>query len=291
MRASDDHISSSAPPPDLGDSSGAVDRLCAQLHGHVSFLLRLAKSPELQSLFLVSQQSGASFLPETAVKLALEQAASTSQFLDSVLARRGGSPIPSIDEQLGPRVSGARRLRDIRRFLDGGSMGAGELRELLWQELVINDLLRRMLTSRDSSGAAECAPRAALRAELKAELRAEVRDELVAELTPVIERRLWMKHRAKIANEIRPQIVREVKARVVREYVPRIARKLRERSRAELERELRPQIAAELKPLLVRKIKAKLADKMANRTYVEEGAFRMARKGEALKIDLRVNQK
>ena len=124
----------------------SVQRVAAQLRGHVNFLTRLAESPELQSLFLVSEYSGETFLSETTKRLMEEQAAKTSAFLaglgNGTKATRGFSDISCV---LDPSIDYNRREREISNFVDGGEATQDELGAMLLQEVLITSVLRRYI--------------------------------------------------------------------------------------------------------------------------------------------------
>ena len=128
------------------NARSAVGRVAAQLKGHVNFLTRLAESPDLQSLFLVSEYSGETFLSETTKRLISEQAAKTSSFLanlgQSGKATRGFSEISCI---LDPTIDYNRREKDISAFLNSGEASQEELSAMLLQEVLITSVLRRYI--------------------------------------------------------------------------------------------------------------------------------------------------
>lgn len=128
------------------NARSAVARVAAQLKGHVNFLTRLAESPDLQSLFLISEYSGETFLSETTKRLISEQAAKTSSFLANLgqpgKSTRGFSEISCI---LDPTIDYNRREKDISAFLNSGEASQEELSAMLLQEVLITSVLRRYI--------------------------------------------------------------------------------------------------------------------------------------------------
>lgn len=132
----------------------AIPRLCAQLRGHVDFLTRLAASPKLQSLFLISDQTGSIFLPETARQLLLEQAARTSQliseypqvFNDQYYQRTSTINTSLSIESQSQNVDPKDRLQSIKKLLSEDIQDPTELSSLLLQEVLISSSLQRFAT-------------------------------------------------------------------------------------------------------------------------------------------------
>jgi hypothetical protein len=121
-----------------------VKLLSSTLQGHIEFLNRLAANPDLQSLFLVSSNSGRTFLPEAARQLIVAQAARTSQFLaECEKEDRYNSPFGSIGEILDLEIDHHRRFDEIVDVVEGGQLDEGELRILLLQEVTLTSALRR----------------------------------------------------------------------------------------------------------------------------------------------------
>lgn len=126
------------------DADSKINRLCAQLEGHVEFLTHLAANPDLQSLFLISNYSGKVLLPETARRLLLDQAARTTQLLVEFKKEDPEkSPFGDVDEILRLNVDPTERLQQISKFLEHNSFEYDELVILLRQEIMISGALRR----------------------------------------------------------------------------------------------------------------------------------------------------
>ena len=121
-------------------SKFSIPRLCSVIQGHVEFLTRLAESPELQSLFLVSSNSGETFLPETTRNLILEQAARTSRFLEKPPTMK--SEFGDISKVLDLNVDCSKRLQQFTNFLQSDNVSNDEVRVLLLQEFAISNALR-----------------------------------------------------------------------------------------------------------------------------------------------------
>lgn len=130
----------------------AIPRLCAQLRGHVDFLTRLAASPKLQSLFLISDHNGSIFLQETARQLLLEQASRTSQFIsdypqlfnDASYERTSTiNTSISFGNQF-QHINPNERLQSIKKLLSDQIHDPQELSSLLLQEVLISSSLQRV---------------------------------------------------------------------------------------------------------------------------------------------------
>jgi hypothetical protein len=120
----------------------------ASLQGHVDFLTRLASTPELQTLFLVSSTTGNTFLSETTRQLLLEQAARTSELLEGV--ENGNSEFAafgSVGEILDLRIDPHRRINLIRDVIRGSELAPEDLQTLLLQEVMLTNALRGYVKS------------------------------------------------------------------------------------------------------------------------------------------------
>jgi hypothetical protein len=126
-------------------ASSIIHKLSSQLKGHVDFLTRLASSPELQSLFLVSDRSGQIFLPETARSLLLEQAARTSEWLGQIGENGIRTSIGDLASVLDPNFEFSDRFTQISHFIEQEPVEKAELASLFLQEVLITSILRRFL--------------------------------------------------------------------------------------------------------------------------------------------------
>ena len=124
--------------------------LASMLRGHVEFLTRLASTPDLQSLFLVSQNSGRTFLSEATKDLLLEQAARTSNFLkeNGFNESKSSSPLGSVSDILDLKVDCDRRIDDIRKLVQGREISRDGMQALLLNEVSISNSLRRYAETR-----------------------------------------------------------------------------------------------------------------------------------------------
>ena len=122
--------------------------LASMLRGHVEFLTRLAATPDLQSLFLVSQNTGRTFMSEATKDLVLEQATRTSKFLEELgKGDRSASPFGSVGEILDLGVDSKRRIDDITKVVEGRDIGADALKSVLLNEVTLTSALRRYATA------------------------------------------------------------------------------------------------------------------------------------------------
>ena len=258
--------------------SVGLERVLKQLHGHVEFLARLAETPELQSLFLISERDGSTYLPETTKHLILEQAARTSKFLSEL--GEGSSVIGDIEEQLGLKFNATHRLSDLRRFIQGQVADQRELAEMLWQEIVICEVLRRFV--QNLSAKRESVDRAQ-------ELRRRASDD-TNELELEIQRlRKELQRRGSVDEEaIRAQFEREFEQKkkelkrkltlqireeereaaddVQSKLAEKIRRELRAKIEAEVRESLRDEIEDEVRREFTEKVEPQLRRDIAKQT-------------------------
>ena len=252
------------------DSTSSISRLCKQLQGHVNFLIRLAEAPELQSLFLISQNSGNIFLSETVRHLLLEQASRTTEFLTSYSENQYDdiqSIIPQIEEQLGTTFDAKKRLDDICEFIQTGNVKGAELNTMLWQEFVIVDVLRRFIEKLIQKNEQLLKSKSSINsAKMEQELRKKIKHELKAKLTTKIEARLRATLRSEIEAEIRDELTQQIEdqlyPKVERELTPQIEKKLTEKVRKDVKSELRPKIESEVRQTLKPIIREELIDEV-----------------------------
>lgn len=284
MRATNDSSFDTSFDFDSNEDNSAcvIKRLCSQLHGHISFLLRLAKTPELQSLFLISQQTGDTFLPETSVRLIIEQASKTAQFLDNINDKYSDNPIPSIEEQLGFKYNGKRRLHDIKKFVKGESMNLNEMKEMLWQEIVINDILRRMLEknkSKEDISMIKKQLKKELIPKIESKLRQQIKQERESQI-PNKEHEEFNKNdieliklKKEIAKELKPKLESKIRSEleyslreeIKDELTPQIESRLNMKLKAKLMNEIKPQIASEMKESIKKEYIPKIKKKLQER--------------------------
>jgi hypothetical protein len=226
--------------------SPSFSRVCGQLRGHVQFLLRLAETPELQSLFLISDRDGNTFLSETAKYLIVEQAARTSQFLADIPETEFADVIPTIESQLGIKFDSHVHLENIRHFLNDEVTDAGELREMLWQEIVICDALRRFLVR--SHAVDESALREQIEQEFREELESKER-KFKRELKST---------RQTLEREIRQQVSEELEAKLSKRIHSDLTRRLRREIVEELTPQIREQAISEIAPRIQRQAEKEL---------------------------------
>ncbi|KAH0791753.1 hypothetical protein GPJ56_004247 [Histomonas meleagridis] len=259
----------------LEQYNSSINRLCNQLKGHTQFLTRLVETPDLQSMFLISQQNGSLFLPETASKLALEQASRTSQLISSISDFTDTDTIiPDITDQLLSDIYTNNHISRVKNFLFNTHVSSSELSALLWQEILINDILSRIITkskigtfrtfasdsetinNSNSSNRQNNFDINSIRQQIKEELEqknasklqhmeSQLRLQILNELNSdaaTAESSI----RNRIKSELKPQIEAKLKQQFDNEKSA-LERSLRVRIRNELEATLRPQIERELR--------------------------------------------
>jgi hypothetical protein len=155
--------------------------LRASLRGHVEFLTRLATTPELQTLFLVSPTSGGTLLPETTRELLLEQAARTSQLLENANSADIDA-FGSIREVLDLDIDPNRRIDGIRDLIHGNEVKSEDLEVLLLQEVMLTSTLRRYAKSLRTSVRDSAAIAGKALGESPTRVRPELLDTLIKKL-------------------------------------------------------------------------------------------------------------
>lgn len=111
------------------------------LVGHVNFLNRLAENPETQSLFLLNESNGETFLNETNVRLILRQAGDTQKYINSIAPNQEDSPF---DFSKFPNFNLEQRQANIEKYLNGQAFDLEELKSLLMQEVFISSTLGKL---------------------------------------------------------------------------------------------------------------------------------------------------
>ncbi|OHT05135.1 hypothetical protein TRFO_27267 [Tritrichomonas foetus] len=124
----------------------SIPRLCSQLRGHVDFLTRLSSTPDLQSLFLISDQTGNTFLQETTRKLLLEQAARTSKLISSYPSEETvfGTFDSKFNINRNQSNQFSKRIENIQKLLEEDIEDPDELRSLLLQEVMVSSSLNNI---------------------------------------------------------------------------------------------------------------------------------------------------
>ena len=119
-----------------------IQRLCSQLRGHADFLTRLASSPNLQSLFLISDNSGTTFLEETTRSLLLEQAARTSKLIAE--HPNLNTAYGNVNTRVSLDVEPESRIEEIKKLVSNEINDPDELKSLLLQEIMISSSLQNI---------------------------------------------------------------------------------------------------------------------------------------------------
>lgn len=217
------------------DTQPSVERLCAQLQGHVNFLVRLASTPDLQTMFLISQTSGATFLPETARRLVLEQAARTTQFIEDLPTSSKQQIIIDINQQLGFELDATMRQDKIKKFIENGNLQEPELSTMLYQEIIIVDILRRWIESQPKVKKID-----------EEELRRQIKSEIEHETIDSITVNEYALVRQQVEEEMYDTIYKEVNKDIGAKYKKKLSQKLKE-MHEQMEKELSQQIEARIR--------------------------------------------
>jgi hypothetical protein len=186
-------------------------------------------------------------LSDTAKHLIVEQAARTSQFLADVPETEFADAIPTIEAQLGVAFDPQVRLENIHRFLHDDVTDLCELREMLWQEIVICDALRRFVVG------SRAFDEAALRQQVEEEWRAEL------ESRERKFRREMKLLRRNVEQEIRQQVSEELEAKLAKRIRCDLTKRLRKEIADELAPQIRKQTIFEVEPRFRRQAEKEMA--------------------------------
>jgi hypothetical protein len=268
--------------------SPSYARVCQQLRGHVQFLSHLAESPELLSLFLVSQRDGGTMVPITAKNLMLEQAHRTTLFLAEAPENGAAQVVATIEEQLGIGFDPADREKNLRRFLEDKITDSRELTELLYQELVICDALQRFSAKlrggavgvdidsvrrphKDGVGSGKERPSGRIEAQIRARTENELRESIRAELREELERKQAVRAQtdAGIVSEIRAQTERELRSQLREEITAELLPQLSKRLRKDITAELTPQIRREVESTILADVQGKIRQETIQETRAQ----------------------
>lgn len=209
----------------LYNQKESIHRLCNQLNGHVYFLTRLANTPNLQSLFLISQNDGSTFLPESTQHIILEQASRTKQLISSFHYQEnenmseGLLKIMSILEQNEQKFEN--REQKLHKFFESSSIPSEELKSMYLQESVLVDLLSRLLFN--------ALKRKSINPNLELDQK-EVEESIRQEITPKIIHDLRKELKDKVETNLRSELKIKLKPKII----------------AELKRELEPELQKEI---------------------------------------------
>lgn len=118
------------------------NRLCNQIYGHVEFLQRLSSDNNLQSLFLISQSSGKTFLGRSTRNFMIEQAARSSELI-SALITDPESPFYSFQKTFSTNFDENKRYSLLKNVLSEEKLDIEELKAMLLQESFLTEILLR----------------------------------------------------------------------------------------------------------------------------------------------------
>jgi hypothetical protein len=219
-------------------------------------------------------------LSETAKLLIVEQAGRTTQFLADIPETEFADAIPTIEAQLGVTFDPHVRLENIRHSVNDDMTDVRELQEMLWQEVVINDALRRFLVGSALRQQVEQEwheskerELTSLRQKLEQEIRQQVSEELEAKLSKRIRSDLTKRLRKEIAEELTPQIRKQA----ISEVVPGIRRQAEKELTAQIRSDVITDLRAgvhrgdldELREKLRRELTPKIEESVRNQTVAE----------------------
>ena len=126
------------------ENNEVISRLRAQLAGHIDFLTRLVQAPEYQGFFLISDQTGKTFLDSATKNLLLEQSRRTTQLLSTLPANdKYGNEFANIDDILGHKIDLIKRSSTLSKLLNKNNCSEEEIKDMLLQETVITSILTK----------------------------------------------------------------------------------------------------------------------------------------------------
>ena len=129
---------------ELARQQESINRLRKQLQGHAEFLTRLVQAPEYQNFFLISNQTGKTFLDTATKNLILEQARRTTELIYSLQQEGSYSDsLATIDDILGHKVDLNQRTRILSKYLSRNNCSLEDIQDMLLQETVITSFLAK----------------------------------------------------------------------------------------------------------------------------------------------------
>ena len=125
------------------EQNEAIARLRKQLLGHVEFLTRLVNSPKSLNFFLISNESGKTFLDKATRDLIVEQSQRTSELIYMLTqgTQQFNDSNPTISEILGHEINLNDRSRTLSKYLSSQKVKKQMLGDMLLQETVITSIL------------------------------------------------------------------------------------------------------------------------------------------------------
>ena len=125
------------------DQEETIGRLRKQLLGHVEFLTRLVNSPKSLNFFLISNESGKTFLDKATRDLMVEQAQRTSELVYMLTqgTQQYKDNNPTISDILGHEINLNDRSRTLSKYLSSQKVKKQMLGDMLLQETVITSIL------------------------------------------------------------------------------------------------------------------------------------------------------
>ncbi|EAX95033.1 hypothetical protein TVAG_034620 [Trichomonas vaginalis G3] len=280
------------------DSS--ISRLCNQINGHIEFLLRLSNGQDPSSLFLISQQSGRTFLKEATRDFLAEQAGKSTELISSMISTPE-TPLYGLSKILDHYLDADMRTRVLSQLANDESVSNIELKTVLIQEAyIVQQLLKNKPQTNDHL-------RISIQNELEAKYQARIsqlQQELAAfshgesfgdtsniremlEDSIRAEYELKMKDerekiRQQLQNEYHPvradsspvdtsdsKLIRELKTQITNEIRNQVIDDVRKDVWAEAEFHFRPIIKKELEPKLRERISAEIEVQLRNKLRSE----------------------
>jgi len=275
---------------EIQQNRNTIARLGNQLFGHIEFLHRLYSDQNTQSLFLISQNSGETFLKEYTRDLIKEQASRSSEILFHI-AKKPESPFLSINNVFDCYSKPDDRTQMIFKLFDESEITNLELRSLLAQESLIVDLLLR---NQNKNKENDLHYRRKIEKEVKKNIEKdfeEQKQKLVESIEADLTKRIQTEAMKKAEETLKPRLAselgkmtRRIRSKVIKALCPdldssiitdldqevdenlamkRIRNEIKsimeERSRRDLEKELKPRIEYEIKndPEFIEEIRKK----------------------------------
>ena len=123
-----------------------ISRMRTQLYGHVELLTHLNESKEYQEKFFNTDNEGNVCLSDETKNILNEQARHTTELLNSIKTEEAEQEkIGTIESVFANDFDGDSRVQQIKDFLAGTKVKAGEMIDLLIQETTITSILSKYI--------------------------------------------------------------------------------------------------------------------------------------------------
>ena len=287
-------------------NDASIYRLCDQLNGHVEFLQRLIADQRTQSLFLISQQSGRTFLKEATRDFMAEQSAKSTELI-CALINEPKTPLYSIDNILNGDFNPEERTKVLKKLAGDEKVSNEELSITLVQEaLIVQCLLTYIQSLKKNQNYKQPTDeiRESIRAELEAEYQAkyaqldanfkarktsmqpqktqqEIRDEIEEELRIEYDLK-FSEMKAKLTEKLKKEFtpvkqevnpietLDSIDQRLRQQLVREAENKIRNQVIDDLTADIKDSLEARLRPVLKKELKDELEPKLTAKIIAEQ---------------------